>query len=121
MNIFNKLISLENEAVSFGFKWETPQQIHAQITSELSEIEVHIHDHDQKKLQEEIGDLLHAVFSLVVFCKFDPQTTLEMSVNKFERRFNLVKQFAAEQGLTSLNGKQFDELMQFWNQAKNCE
>ncbi len=52
---------------------ETPEQIKQQILSELEEIEVHLQDKDRHKLQEELGDLLHAAFSLTVFCQFDPE------------------------------------------------
>lgn len=116
--MLKKLSQLEKEAEDFGFKWDSAEQVIAQIQSETQEILVHIKDKDQKKLQEEIGDLLHAAFSLCLFCGFDPEETLSNSVNKFERRFNSVKQLASEQGLTTLNGKSFDELMRFWDAAK---
>lgn len=118
MNIVDKLVSLENEASAFGFKWETPDQILAQIQSEVSEIDVHLKDGDRKKLQEEIGDLMHAVFSLCVFCQFDAEETLENSVKKFQRRFKAVQQLAADRGWSTLNGKSFDELMVLWGEAK---
>lgn len=122
MNALKKLTALENEADHFGFKWEKVEQIMAQIQSEYTEITAHLdqldHPLSKQKLQEEIGDLLHAVFSLCVFCKFDPQETLEKSIKKFERRLTAVKQIASQQGLTSLQNHSFDELMSFWKQAK---
>lgn len=118
MNIFKKLTNIEHEAADFGFKWETFHQIMAQITSEIAEINVHLKDGDRNKLQEEIGDLLHAVFSLCVYCQFDAEKTLSNSLDKFERRFRLVQQLAKEKGLTNLNGLSFEVLMQFWDQAK---
>jgi uncharacterized protein YabN with tetrapyrrole methylase and pyrophosphatase domain len=118
MNIFKKLTSLEIEASNFGFKWETPDQIIEQIQSEISEICVHLKDGDQNKLQEEIGDLLHAVFSLCVFKQFNPQETLTNSVEKFERRFKAMQQLAIKNGLSTLQGKSFDDLMTYWNKAK---
>lgn len=121
MNILDKMTALEKEADAFGFKWETAEQIKDQINSELREVDVHLLDNDKTKLQEELGDLLHAVLSLTVFCGFDPHKTVEDSVNKFEKRFNLVKQLAAEQGLKDLNGKSFSELMAFWDLAKAAE
>lgn len=122
MNILEKLTCLENEAENFGFKWENPHQIMAQIQSECVEINEHLdfsEPENKIRLQEEIGDLLHAVFSLCVFCKFDPEETLTNSVDKFERRFNAVKILAQESGLKELSGMSFDELMHFWNKAKN--
>jgi uncharacterized protein YabN with tetrapyrrole methylase and pyrophosphatase domain len=124
MNIFEKLTRLEKEAESFGFKWENTKQIMTQIKSECEEIDEHlstITDDIKSKLQEEIGDLLHAVFSLCVFCKFDAEETLKKSVDKFQRRLNAVKVISKEKGLTSLNGFSFDELMVLWEEAKRRE
>lgn len=122
MNILQELLALEHEAEQFGFKWDNTKQIMAQIQSECLEIQNHLDDFktemEKEKLQEEIGDLLHAVFSLTVFCKFDPKKTLELSVAKFKRRLIAVKQIANEQGLTTLQGRSFQELMVFWDQAK---
>lgn len=118
MGTLKKLTALEHAAANFGFKWETANQIMSQIRSECLEIEVHLQDGKQSKLQEEIGDLIHAVFSLCLFCEFDPKNTLEKSVDKFERRFNAVQQLAHDHGLKTLNGKSFDELMDFWEKAK---
>ena len=93
----------------------------AQIKSECDEIDEHLSDvteENKLKLQEEIGDLLHAVFSLCVFCQFDAEETLRKSVDKFDRRLNAVKSIAKENGITTLSGYAFDELMKFWDQAK---
>lgn len=119
MDILKKLTQLENEAAAFGFKWENPQQIMAQIRSELTEIEAHLDNPmEENKLQEEIGDLLHAVFSLCVFCKFDASKTLSDSIQKFERRFRETQKLANQDGLVDLNGQSFENLMAFWNKAK---
>ena len=120
--LLDKVLALENEASAFGFQWESTDQIMAQIQSECVEINEHL-THGKGKanpieLQEEIGDLLHAVFSLCVFCKFSPQETLMKTITKFERRLNAVKEIAQEQGHTTLNGYPFDELMVIWQQAK---
>lgn len=122
MNLLEKITELEKEAADFGFKWENPHQIMEQIQSECLEIDVHLKDAtsstDHTQLQEEIGDLLHAVFSLCVFCQFDPKETLEKATEKFERRLMAVKQIAMKKGLKTLKDYSFDELMVFWEQAK---
>lgn len=122
MPLLKKITTLEQEAEDFGFRWENTDQIMAQIKSECAEIQEHLHDRinetNKSLLQEEIGDLLHAVFSLCVFCKFDPTETLTHTLNKFERRLNAVKKLTNEQGLDTLNGHEFNELMAFWDKAK---
>ena len=118
MSILEKITILEKQASEFGFKWENTDQIMAQIDGECDEIKEQLQESHQIKLQEEIGDLLHAVYSLCIYCGFSPLTTLEKATAKFERRLNIVKQLANEQGLTTLENHSFDELMAYWKKAK---
>lgn len=122
MNLLDKVVSLENMASEFGFRWQTADQIMHQIQSECEEVKEHLYDElsqdNKTALQEEMGDLLHAVFSLCVFSGFSPRETLEQSLTKFERRLHAVKRIAHERGLTNLDGKPFDELMSIWDRAK---
>ena len=75
VNLLDKVTTLEHEAAEFGFQWENTDQLIAQIQSECIEISEHLNSSHENKaaLQEEIGDLMHAVFSLCVFCKLDPE------------------------------------------------
>lgn len=117
--IFDDIDNLEKEAVLFGLQWETKAQIMAQIRNECLEIEEHLESKDKRAaLQDEIGDLLHAAFSLCTYCNFDTELTLRKSLNKFEHRLNAMKVIAKEQGLENLQGKSFDELMRYWDLAK---
>lgn len=113
---------LGTEAEKIGFKWEKAEQIMAQIRSECAEVTVHLEnpaqDVTQAHLQEEIGDLLYAVFSLCIFCKLSPEETLGKALTKFERRLQAVKQIMNEQKLVTLQGHAFNELMAIWEQAK---
>ena len=119
MTIFEEIEQLEQEAAVFGLQWETSDQIMTQIRNECLEIEEHLHSPEQREaLQDKIGDLLHAAFSLCVFNNFSPEVTLRKSLDKFEHRLNAMKKLAKEKGLPHLRGKSFDELMQYWEQAK---
>lgn len=122
MDLLDKVVVLEKDASAFGFQWETAHQIMMQIQSECVEINEHLGQGEiplnQAELQEEIGDLLHAVFSLCVFCNLSPRATLEQTLAKFERRLNAVKDISEEQGLANLQGRSFDELMAIWHKAK---
>jgi uncharacterized protein YabN with tetrapyrrole methylase and pyrophosphatase domain len=118
MKILTKLLELEHEATAFGFAWDNSEQIMTQIWSECREVRVHLDDGNQEKLQEEIGDLLHAIFSLCAFNKIDALDTLKNSVNKFERRFRVVQQLAKQQGYVSLKDESFEKLMELWDVSK---
>ena len=121
MNLLEKIELLEREAAEFGFQWDTADQIMEQIQSECAEISEHLqsqHNKNNSALQEEIGDLLHAVFSLSVYCQFSPRVTLRNTLEKFERRLQAVKTIAEEKKLSNLHEQSFDERMNIWNQAK---
>lgn len=121
MHLLQKMEQLEEKAAEFGFAWENTFQIMRQIESECHEIYEHLHSENQENrqaLQEEIGDLMHAVFSLCVFCKFSPEETLQNTLEKFARRIDMVKTIAYEEQLYTLQGKPFKELMRIWESAK---
>ena len=122
MDLLERVVVLENAASEFGFEWETTSQIMAQIQSECDEVNEHLlqgaSSDNQVELQEEIGDLLHAVFSLCVFCKLSPRETLQQTLDKFEGRLNAVRDIAREEGIDNLAGYPFDELMAIWQKAK---
>ncbi len=121
LDLLDRVVFLEQDAAAFGFRWETTEQIMAQIESECVEISEHLDEGTQANvsaLEEEIGDLLHAVFSLCVYCNFNPAETLKHTLDKFERRLNAVKQISHGRGLTNLNGHAFNELMHIWDLAK---
>lgn len=117
--VFNDMANLEKEAINFGLQWENKIQIMKQIRSECLEIEEHLDTNNNSvALQDELGDLLHAVFSLCAYCNFDPELTLRKSLNKFENRLNSLKKIAKLHGLENLLGKSSDELMKYWQLAK---
>ena len=122
MDLLKKVEELEQSAADFGFRWENPHQIMEQIQSECVEVDEHLRlgldKLDKTELQNEVGDLLHAVFSLCVFCNLNPQDTLKKTLQKFEKRLNAVKKLTPEQGLSTLDGLSFAELMQIWEKAK---
>ncbi len=119
-NIIERLAKLEKNAEEYGFYWPDYASILKQIRSECDEVEELLVDDSSAKIRlaEEIGDLLHAVFSLCVYCKLDPQIVLDDATKKFEKRFNLTKQFAMEEGHQNLHGKTMEEMMKYWNKAK---
>lgn len=117
--IFDKIEDLEKAAILFGLQWESKAQILAQIRNECIEIAEHLETKEQRDaLQEEIGDLMHAVFSLCISCDFDPELTLKKALDKFEHRLNTMKAIAKEDGHDNLQGKTFNELMHYWELAK---
>ena len=118
-DILKKVEILEQQAKQYGFYWPNYDAVMQQIRSEILEVEELLDQKESKRLEEEIGDLLHAVISLCFYCGYSTEITLERALNKFEKRFNLTRILAAEDGLQNLHGKDMNEMMKYWKMAKN--
>lgn len=119
-DLIKHLEEVELEAKDYGFYWPDSASVMEQIYSECKEVDELLGNNDSstERLKEEIGDLMHAVFSLCVFCGFDSKDTLEKALNKFKKRFERTKYFAQEDGNYNLHGKNMEEMMKYWKQAK---
>lgn len=114
-----RVVCLEQDARAFGFDWETEFQILDQIMDECREIRDSLQAKEgAARLQEEIGDLLHAAISLCLYAGFDVEDTLSAVNDKFEGRMEVVKQLARESGLSNLKGQTWERMMAFWQEAK---
>lgn len=123
-NVIERLVDLEKKSADYGFTWPNVEMILAQAQSECQEIQEAINQKEgQDRVQEEIGDLLHAAFSLCVFMGFDAEATLMKTTNKFEKRLLALLKVAGEQGYTDLKNQSTQTLMHLWELAKqqdNC-
>lgn len=121
LDILDQIVLQEKEAFDFGFYWESIDQLWDQIESEVQEIKEAYAEGNSSHLQEEIGDLIQAALGLCVFCGFHPQETLEVSLEKFDRRFKRLKTFAYQEGHTTLKGQPLNILLQYWHRAKKFQ
>jgi uncharacterized protein YabN with tetrapyrrole methylase and pyrophosphatase domain len=121
MDIWERLVDLEEKSKDFGLEWPNAITILQQIESECREIREHLDNAqpNQKELQEEIGDLMHASMSLSWFLGFDSKNVLDKACHKFENRLAMMKDIAKEQGYSDLKGKDFKFLLDVWALAKS--
>jgi uncharacterized protein YabN with tetrapyrrole methylase and pyrophosphatase domain len=117
-DILKKVETVEEQAKNYGFYWPNADAVMQQIYSECQEVEELLDTNSHERLQEEIGDLLHAVLSLCTYCGYDTKITLEQALNKFEKRFNMTKTFAQRAGHQDMHGKNMNEMMKYWDMAK---
>ena len=117
---FKRAHALDNEAKELGFYWLHAEQILTQISSETQEIRQALEQKESlERVTEEIGDLLHSVMGLCYFLNLSPEAILESSLNKFEKRFSIVKELMTAQGLKTLKGKAHEALA-LWEEAKKA-
>lgn len=113
------LVRLERECTEFGFVWPNLAMVLDQVASECQEIKESLDQGESReRLQEEIGDLVHATLSLCMTAGFDVEETLEKVAQKFGRRVTALKEVAQADGYDTLRGLPTEALLHLWRQAK---
>jgi len=120
MDIFERLEKLETESKEVGFYWPTSNSAIRQVLEEIQEVKEVLQqdDVDQDHLQEELGDLLHAVCSLIFFCDFNVKPTLDKALDKYEDRFYTMISTAKKQGVENFSKLSLDQMMSYWKLVK---
>jgi tetrapyrrole methylase family protein / MazG family protein len=113
----NDIIEISQEAADYGFDWENPYDILRKVEEEVKEVEEAIKNSHSRKIEQEIGDLLFAVFNVTRYLKIDPVKSLEKGRRKFEQRFRYLQILLKKEGK---NSKEMDgvELDAYWNRVK---
>jgi tetrapyrrole methylase family protein/MazG family protein len=115
-----KAHKITEKASRVGFDWETQHQVIAKIKEELTELEETLLKDDQKRIEEELGDLLFAVVNLGRFLAIDPEDALRKTINRFINRFNHVEESLQKQGSTPQQAT-LEEMEMLWQEAKKME
>lgn len=105
---------IQQEARKQGFDFDTVEQIEEKIIEELKELQ-HAKK-EGKNLSEEIGDLLFSAVNLARFLGIDPAHALFLSMEKFRKRFALMKN--SGKNLKNLSSAELDNL---WEKIKKDE
>lgn len=113
-------LQLTRKAARVGFDWENADGILDKIREEGTELQQSLKNKDQRKIEEELGDLLFAAVNLARFLHADPEIALRNANAKFVKRFKQMEQLARESGRT-LDGVPRPELEALWDSAKRSE
>ena len=112
-----KAMRLQEKAKQVGFEWENKEQVWQKVEEEIEELNGAIAQKDQKKIEEEFGDV---VFSMVNFARFlnvDAENALELTNKKFIERFTQMEQTALAKGM-NLNDMTLEQMDAIWNEIK---
>ena len=92
----------------------------AKVREELDELQEELKEENRQRSEEELGDFLFSVINAARLYKLNPDNALEMTNQKFIRRFNYIEQQSIQQGkpLTEMTLAEMDAL---WNEAKKQE
>jgi ATP diphosphatase len=114
----SRAAKLQRRASRVGFDWPEAFETVFKIEEELAEVQEELAEGgDQRRLEEEIGDLLFAVVNLARHLELDPEQALRRANQKFERRFRAIEVRLAEQGRRP-EQCELEELDALWEAVK---
>lgn len=115
-----KAYRIQDKARNVGFDWEDKGDVWAKVREELGELEEELRRGDKERSKEELGDFLFSVINAARLYHINPDTALEITNNKFMRRFNYIEQHSIKVGkpLTEMTLEEMDKL---WLEAKKNE
>ena len=108
----DRAAKLQRRAARTGFDWPDPSGPRAKIDEELGELD---READEKRRQEELGDLLFAVVNLARHLNIDAEESLRQANRKFEARFRAIEKAP---GFDTMS---LDEKEALWREAKAAQ
>lgn len=115
-----KAYRIQDKARNVGFDWQKKEDVWEKVREELAELEAELRKEDKENSTKELGDFLFSVINAARLYHLNPDNALEMTNQKFMRRFNYVEEKAKEKDkpLKDMTLREMDEL---WNEAKKQE
>lgn len=115
-----KAYRIQDKARNVGFDWQKKEDVWEKVREELAELEAELRKEDKENSTKELGDFLFSVINAARLYHLNPDNALEMTNQKFMRRFNYVEEKAKEKDkpLKEMTLREMDEL---WNEAKKQE
>jgi tetrapyrrole methylase family protein/MazG family protein len=87
----HKAQHIQRRVARVGFDWTEVHAVMAKVEEELAEVKEALASGDAGKVKEEIGDLLFAVVNLSRFQDLNAEEALNLTVDKFVRRFQTME------------------------------
>ena len=115
-----KAYRVQDKARNVGFDWEDKQDVWKKVREELGELETELRKEDKERSTEELGDFLFSVINAARLYKLKPDNALELTNQKFIRRFNYIEQHSIRAG-KPLKDMTLEEMDRLWNEAKQQE
>ena len=115
-----KAYRIQDKARNVGFDWKEKEDVWDKVYEELEELKAELAKGDKENSTRELGDFLFSVINAARLYKLNPDNALEMTNQKFIRRFNYVEDHSVKQG-KNLKDMTLEEMDKLWDEAKRQE
>ena len=111
---------VQKRVARVGFDWENVNGALGKLDEEVVEVREAVATGDEKKIGEELGDVLFAAVNVSRFFGQNPEDLLHQTIAKFSRRFQVIEETVHARGkkLTDCSLAELDEI---WEAAKAGE
>ncbi len=108
---------IQSKVRSVGFDWEEREQVWDKVQEEISEFQNEVNNMDSEKMEQEFGDVMFSLVNAARLYGINPDNALELTNQKFIRRFNYLEQQTIQKG-RSLKDMTLAEMDEIWEEAK---
>jgi MazG family protein len=110
------------KAARVGFDWPDAAGVLAKLEEEVAELKAEVASpaRDEKRVADEVGDLLLVAVSVARLLGVDPESALKAANRKFRRRFGHVEARLREGGRGPADAS-LEEMEALWQEAKAAE
>lgn len=108
---------IQEKVKAVGFDWEESHQVWEKVQEELDELQTEVKNNNQKKIEQEFGDVLFSMINYARFLNVNPEDALEQTNKKFIKRFKYLEEKSNEIG-KPLSEMTLAEMDIYWNEAK---
>ena len=112
-----KAEKIQKKAALVGFDWDDISDVYKKIEEEYKELLDECKEGNIKYIKEELGDLLFSIVNLARFLKIDPEESLNLTNNKFIKRFKFIEDSAINSD-KNLEDMTLEEMDKLWEKAK---
>jgi tetrapyrrole methylase family protein/MazG family protein len=113
---------VQDKAAEIGFDWDDIEGPKEKIIEEYKEVLSALDEFGKgdKRVEEELGDLLFAVVNLSRFLDVNPEVALNRTIQKFVKRLEFMEYKSKKMG-KELDNMTLQEMDVLWNEAKAVE
>jgi ATP diphosphatase len=109
---------LQKRAAHHGFDWDDIAPVFDKLNEEIGELKAEIiHQDNQRRISDEMGDILFASVNLARHLGVNPEQALRDSNRKFISRFEIVEQLLRKDGKV-MEDCDVEMLEDYWQKAK---
>ena len=107
------------KAARVGFDWPGIEGLQEKLVEEFDELMEALDQGNDRKVREEVGDLLFAALNVARYLQVEPETSLKRANEKFSRRFRRLEEHFVSRG-QSLKEVPLEQMEAFWQDQKKA-